>query len=759
MDDEDGLLTEQLQAKPAFDTLGSTADEVARKHAEMEAAGGAIPGPAPSELIVPVGDPMGKKLLRTMGWREGQGVGNRVRRKRRRPAPAEADDSAEDELPEQARAGLGEKGRELLDKEGLTFAPRNADVKMQHVLAKTNLHGVGHEPFKDAPDFGAARAGATGVRSVYSTEDIVRHPMDAGAAGGMAAGGSRRSLAAGVVDRGSHGFVLDDGEDDVYESGVGKEAYDQALDADGGRAAAHAGLSGSAKAWASSGAVDDDEDEPVLASRRYARCPSDGRLPPTGFVVAQRPDVQQKHWAPPIPPSNFRPTIEFEDDAKTPNLSTSQRYGGAHLDASWRSRLLGEPSAQSLTSTPVAPPTVLDKGKAHLPDGSSALSFLSPAARKKVLQAANATKAPSRFSPDTGAAASKDQRTLGPMSQGSSSQQSEGLPFTLATKFTSETPAASNSDEPQDQVAGIVDPTSRPAGLTLRRPASTDTLNKASTATVSVDKSCKTEVELNPVRRTVDWIPAPLLCKRFNVPVPKTSSSSLEWTTKGGRPAGAEEEALGPLTKFVPDSSAINQPQIPLLKGLEQRHPIGIMSASASSGIGGVVVTDSGPAERPPIDLFKSIFESESESDSAEDEESEQESTLAAAGEPSIVSPRPRAESQRAPHGLFSKAPVDRGYGTDSSEESPGQVEGRHQVVDEAGGAGGEGPNMPGEKTMSARDDDKRTRRRESSSKKHSSRKHGSSKKHKKKHRSEKRDRKHDHKRKKSSSSRRYFSS
>ncbi|CBJ49053.1 RNA binding protein, putative [Ectocarpus siliculosus] len=691
MDDEDGLLTEQLQAKPAFDTLGSTADEVARKHAEMEATGGAIPGPAPSELIIPVGDPMGKKLLRTMGWREGQGVGNRVRRKRRRPAPAEADDSPEDELPEQARAGLGGKGRELLDKEGLTFAPTNADVKMQSVLAKTNLHGVGHEPFKDAPEFGAARAGATGVRSVYSTEDIVQHPMDAGAAGGIVAGVSRRSLAAAVVDRGSHGFVLDDDEDDVYESGLDKEAYDQALDADGGRAAAHAGLSGSAKAWALSGAADDDEDEPLLASRRYARCPSDGRLPPTGFVVAQRPDVQQKHWAPPIPPANFRPTVEFEDDAKTPlELSTSQRYGGAHLDASGRARLLGEPSAQSLTSTPVAPPTVLDKGKAYLPDGSSALSFLSPAARKKVLEAANATKAPSRFSPDTGAAASKHQRTLGSMSQDNSSQQSEGLPFTLATKFTSETQAASNSDEPQDQVAGIVDPTSRPAGLTLRRPASTDTLNKASTATVSVDKSGRTE--------------------------------------------------------------------IPLLKGLEQRHPIGIMSASASSGIGSVVVTDNGPAERPPIDLFKSIFESESESDSAEEEESEQESTLAAAGEPSISSPRPRAESQRAPHGLFGKAPVDRGYGTDSSEESPGQVEGGHQVVDEAGGAGGEGPNVRGEKTKSARDDDKR-RRRVSSSRNHSSRKHGSSKKHKKKHRSEKRDRKHDHKRKKSSSSKRYFSS
>lgn len=145
--------------------------------------------------------------------------------------------------------------------------------------------------------------------------------------------------------------------------------------------------------------------------------------------------------------------------------------------------------------------------------------------------------------------------------QGSSNQRSEGLPFSLATKFTSQTPATSKSDEAQDQVAGIVDPTGRPAGLTLRRPASTDTLNKASTATVSVDKSGGTEVELNPVRRTVDWIPVPLLCKRFNVPVPKTSSS-MEWATKGGRPATAEEEALGPLRKFVPDSSAINQPQV-----------------------------------------------------------------------------------------------------------------------------------------------------------------------------------------------------
>lgn len=390
-----------VQAKPAFDTLGSTAAEIAQQHAEREAAGGAIPGPAPSELIMPVGDPMGKKLLRTMGWREGQGVGSRVRRNRRRVAPAEGDESPEEDLPKRALAGLGGKARELIDKEGLTFAPKNADLKLQHVTAKTNLHGVGHEPFKDAPEFRASRGaagGPVGARGVYSTEGLVQHSNDAGAA--AKAGPSRVPRAAAALHRGSHGFVLDDGEDDVYEAGFGNEAYDNALDE-----ATHDSLAG-AKAWALDGAS--PEDEPMLASRRYARCPSDGRLPPAGFVVAQRPDVEQKHWAPPIPPANFRPMVEFEDDAVTPlQLPNTQRRRGAVLDASRRARLLGLPSSQPVSSTPVAPPLSLDQSKARLPEGSSALSFLSPTARKKVLDAANGTRAPSRFSPPSGAAAAE----------------------------------------------------------------------------------------------------------------------------------------------------------------------------------------------------------------------------------------------------------------------------------------------------------------------------------------------------------------
>eukprot|EP00903_Cladosiphon_okamuranus_P012991 g12121.t1 len=438
MDDEDGLLTEQLQAKPAFDTLGSTADEIAKLHAEREAVGGAIPGPAPSELVMPVGDPMGKKLLRSMGWREGQGVGSRIRRKRRRPVPAEVDESIEEDLPERALAGLRGKARELIDKEGLTFAPKNAKLNLQHLTAKTNLHGVGYEPFKDAPEFGALRGaaggaagGAVGARGVYSTEDLVQHSNDADPA--AKAGLSQGPRATEALPRGSHGFLFDDGEDDVYEAGCGKEAYDDALDE-----TTHDSVAG-ARAWALGGPC--PEDEPMLASRRYARCPSDGRLPPAGFVVAQRPDVEQKHWAPPIPPAIFRPTIEFEDDVVASlQVANIQRRGGAGLDASGRARLLGEPSSQTVSSTPVAPPVPLDQSKARLPEGSSALSFLSPTTRKKLLDAANGTRAPSRFSPPNGAAAAE--HPVGPCDarQESQSQPTEGLRFSLASKFTSERP-------------------------------------------------------------------------------------------------------------------------------------------------------------------------------------------------------------------------------------------------------------------------------------------------------------------------------
>jgi len=82
-EDDDPLLGRKLSTRDEFDTLGKRAES--RAVTATPALGrSAIPGRVPSELIVPSSVPVGKKLLRCMGWREGQGLGPRVLRERRK---------------------------------------------------------------------------------------------------------------------------------------------------------------------------------------------------------------------------------------------------------------------------------------------------------------------------------------------------------------------------------------------------------------------------------------------------------------------------------------------------------------------------------------------------------------------------------------------------------------------------------------------------------------------------------------------------
>lgn len=180
---------------------------------------------------------------------------------------------------------------------------------------------------------------------------------------------------------------------------------------------------------------------------------------------------------------------------------------------------------------------------------------------------------------------------------------------------------------------------------------------------------------------------------------------------------------------------------------MEQRHPVGVVPPSATSDAAAIAVPEDTPKERPPIDLFKSIFESESESGSDDENESGGEGTAAAAGEAESSSTAPPTELRRAPESLFDKKSLHRGYGTDSSEESAGagagqlgaahRIDGYHSKKLEQGrGSGGEGKRPRGES--------------DSTSRKHKHKKH---KKDKKDTKDSRKHRKHD-KRKKSSSRR-----
>lgn len=67
----------QLQTTEQYDTFGSTAAELARRAARDAATSrpSAIPGLLPDELVAPVADSVGVRLLQRMGWRQGKGVG------------------------------------------------------------------------------------------------------------------------------------------------------------------------------------------------------------------------------------------------------------------------------------------------------------------------------------------------------------------------------------------------------------------------------------------------------------------------------------------------------------------------------------------------------------------------------------------------------------------------------------------------------------------------------------------------------------
>eukprot|EP01051_Picozoa_sp_SAG22_P022062 SAG22_NODE_5135_length_1079_cov_2.055102_1_plen_250_part_10 len=88
--DEDDLVSfggKQLETNSDYDFLGGTAAELEKQKKALERnSRSVIPGMVPGELVVATNDPIGKRLLKMMGWREGQGIGPRKKRaKRRKP--------------------------------------------------------------------------------------------------------------------------------------------------------------------------------------------------------------------------------------------------------------------------------------------------------------------------------------------------------------------------------------------------------------------------------------------------------------------------------------------------------------------------------------------------------------------------------------------------------------------------------------------------------------------------------------------------
>ncbi|KXJ96747.1 DUF1604 domain protein [Microdochium bolleyi] len=349
MDDEDladAAEAQKIQTTDSFAGLGSTKADGVRQGSIMD-------------VFRTRGETMGVKLLRRMGWKEGQGIGPKVRRKARLDTQTSmADDAVEMHL----------------------FAPD--DVPMVAFVKKLDHQGLGYE--------GAARltTATFGTRShkkeaEESSGDEDEHEGPALRRPGATAVKKKAKVAKGGI---GIGILNDTGSDDEdpYEIGP-RISYNRVIGGDKKKNKLKPNPAAST-AFGFGPKFKSRKNALALAGRNLRKC-HDGRLPLEGFVFGRDPDPlsasaagEVKYLPPQIPPGWVSSkSLKANDDAASQAagyLSTADAAKASSLDPKARAALLGE---------------------AQLP-GKSVFDFLSPEARERLAAASGKANLPPALS-------------------------------------------------------------------------------------------------------------------------------------------------------------------------------------------------------------------------------------------------------------------------------------------------------------------------------------------------------------------------
>ncbi|KFY48271.1 hypothetical protein V495_01477 [Pseudogymnoascus sp. VKM F-4514 (FW-929)] len=325
MDEEDLADAEEHQrvlTAGDFTALGSTEGEVMKRGGYMD-------------LFKTEGETMGVKLLKKMGWREGQGVGPKIRRA--------------------ARLGM-EISSANHNQEQHLFAPDN--TPMITFIRKTDHKGLGFA--------GSAKLGEEdGQNNTVSKPEVDRGEVF-GTTRPTTTKKAKKAVRGGI----GMGVLNDTGSDDEdpYEIGP-RISYNKVIGGD--KKKKNPVISGAAKpVFISKKAA------AARASLGFRKC-HDGRLPLDGFVLGSGTDSvdvasMDKYRPVEVPPD----WISAKTTAATPGtsdyMSTADAARASTLDPKSRAALLGE---------------------APLP-GKSVFDFLSKSARDRIASASGKTNLP-----------------------------------------------------------------------------------------------------------------------------------------------------------------------------------------------------------------------------------------------------------------------------------------------------------------------------------------------------------------------------
>jgi G patch domain-containing protein 1 len=310
MDEEDLAEAEEarkIQTTAAFAGLGSTEDDVARTNSVMG-------------LFHPEGDTMGARLLRKMGWRDGQGIGPKVRRK--------------------ARLDMESNASGKLDT--FLFAPEN--VPMVGFVRKTDHKGLG---FSGESRLGPARLPTKTSIAANSEEEEDNDDITGGF------GRPKFSLAVGRKkgkDKGQGGIgtgILNDNgsdDEDPYEIGP-RISYNRTIGGDKKKKKATTAINPNLKAKPTFMPKKSTLGKVGLGVRKC----HDGRLPLEGFVFGREDDplisaasLQVKYPPPKVPPEWKSAKTPKSQGKSEDYVSTADAAKASTLDPKARAALLGE---------------------------------------------------------------------------------------------------------------------------------------------------------------------------------------------------------------------------------------------------------------------------------------------------------------------------------------------------------------------------------------------------------------------------------
>ncbi|OAQ27616.1 hypothetical protein K457DRAFT_156746, partial [Linnemannia elongata AG-77] len=591
MDEEDKQMLSdatRITATDDFGASGSAQRDLARKRAtamNMQASGsilGTLSDAMIDDLIIPTSESIGARLLKRMGWKPGQGIGPRVSRRQRNPtaSPLSDDDIAAN----------------------VTFAPIDSAIVL--FANKSNHFGLGFNPHKDAPEFDVSAHAQSGSRYLSGADSGVTGPR----------------LSFGL---------LNDSDDDEEENnvfGTGSKSQRRAemdLDLD-------IAVSSDKRRKNSHGSAPLSNSRPASI---LVYC-SDGRPPLAGFILTATKALDPKWYTAPIVPSDFSPRPIFISDGKT--TSSSKQLGRSKLTADDRALILGETlidaprrsvfeymSSENKNRLDGALGFVLDvEGEKHLRKDHWEVPSIERSAAEAALQGfipfsddiSKQRRYKQYLNVQAGLSAEKIEKVEGFSGEDMNKELNEFVQAArifkpLSTSMSSRFTTASKVIEFQQPAPGLrtgVEIQSSPVG----KPTSEQKLVERMEVPKSQAAKAAEMGMFGPLTRSMaDFYPNKLLCKRFNVPDPHPEHKDV-----------GPDTAKDLLDKATMDSMLMEGSSVRSAPFKEAPSTTGLTDDGTVQEVeqeqGEPVIQD--PQERPPMDIFKAIFD---DSDSSSDSE------------------------------------------------------------------------------------------------------------------------------------------